>query len=55
MEQPELFLHMDNRWMWRWYNAGNRGQPLAMSKNSFFTREEAVRNIEAAQMAVIGL
>jgi hypothetical protein len=55
MEQPQWFLHMDRGWMWRWFLANDRGEPLAMSKKCFFRREDAIQNLEAARMAVIGL
>lgn len=55
MEQTQWFLHMDAGWMWRWFLTNDRGKPLAMSKKCFFHREDAVRNLEAARMAVIGL
>jgi hypothetical protein len=53
--QTQWFLHMDAGWMWRWFLTNDRGKPLAMSKKCFFHREDAVRNLEAARMAVIGL
>lgn len=46
MEQPNWFVHMDEGWMWRWFITDSRGQPLAVSKATFFHREtplEAVR------------
>ncbi len=55
MEQTQWFLHMDRSWMWRWFLTNDRGKPLAMSKKCFFRREDAVQNLEAARMAVIGL
>ncbi len=55
MEQPEWFLHMDRRWMWRWFLTNGHGQAVAMSKKCFFHREDALQNPEAARMAVIGL
>jgi len=55
MEQTEWFLHMDSRWMWRWFLTNRLGQPLAMSKKCFFRREDALLNLDAACMAVIGL
>lgn len=55
MEQAKWFLHMDERWMWRWFLTNDTGQPLAMSKECFFLREDAVKNLKAARMAVIGL
>ena len=55
MDQPQWFLHMDDRWMWRWFLANSRGQLLAMSRKCFFRREDAVLNLDAARMAVIGL
>lgn len=55
MEQTDWFLHMDDRWMWRWFLANSHGKPLAMSKKCFFRREDAVQNLEAARLAVIGL
>lgn len=36
MEQSLWFIHMDERWMWRWYITDVRGQPLAISKVDFF-------------------
>jgi hypothetical protein len=55
MDQPQWFLHMDERWMWRWFLANSCGQRIAMSKKCFFRREDAVQNLDAARMAVIGL
>ncbi len=55
MEQTEWFFHMDSRWMWRWFLTNRLGQPLAMSKKCFFRREDALLNLDAARMAVIGL
>jgi|GEM_PF-3202140 len=55
MEQTEWFLHMDDRWMWRWFLTNGRGLTLAMSKEYFFFREDALKNPDAACMAVIGL
>ncbi|WP_419827126.1 hypothetical protein [Sphingomonas sp.] len=54
MEQPQWFLHMDERWMWRWFIANRRGQMLAVSKKCFFRREEAFQNLNAARSAVTG-
>lgn len=55
MEQPEWFIHMDERWMWRWFLTDGCGRTLAMSKKDFFHREDAVQNLDAARTAVIGL
>ncbi|WP_186456802.1 hypothetical protein [Sphingomonas suaedae] len=55
MEKFQWFAHMDSRWMWRWYLANSHGKPIAMSKDCFFSREEAMQNDETARMAVIGL
>ncbi|MBX8844442.1 MAG: hypothetical protein NDI74_05700 [Sphingomonas sp.] len=55
MVQHEWFLHMDRNWMWRWFLTNDRGQAFAMSKDGFFTRDEAVQNRDAARMVVIGL
>jgi hypothetical protein len=41
--------------MWRWFLTNRLGQPLAMSKKCFFLREDALMNLDAARMAVIGL
>lgn len=50
----QWFVHMDERWMWRWYITDDRGKPFAISKTHFFRREEALRNLEAARMALTG-
>lgn len=55
MEQTDWFLHMDERWMWRWFLTNGRGKAFAMSKKCFFNREDALQNLETARMAVIGL
>ena len=55
MEQPHWFIHMDENWMWRWFITDVHGQPLAMSRTDFFHREDAVRNIEVARLALHGL
>lgn len=52
MEQSLWFIHMDERWMWRWYITDVRGQPLAISKVDFFRREDAVENLETARLAI---
>ena len=55
MEQPKWFVHMDERWMWRWLLTDGHGRMLAMSERDFFLREDAVQNLNAARMALIGL
>lgn len=54
MERLQWFIHMDERWMWRWYIFQTNGKPFARSKNQFFLREDALRNLEAARMALSG-
>jgi hypothetical protein len=55
MAQPNWFIHMDERWMWRWFITDPHGQPLAMSKTDFFRREDAVENLKVARLALNGL
>jgi hypothetical protein len=55
MEQPKWFVHMDERWMWRWLLTDGHGRMLAMSEGRFFLREDAVQNLNAARMALTGL
>jgi len=52
--EPQWFVHMDERWMWRWYITDVHGKPFAISKTHFFHREEALKNLEAARMALSG-
>jgi len=54
MEQLHWFVHMDERWMWRWYVADVHGVPFAISNASFFHRAEAVKELEAIRMALSG-
>jgi hypothetical protein len=54
MDQLQWYLHMDEGWMWRWYLTSARGEPYAISKAHFFRREDALRNLEAARMALSG-
>ena len=54
MEQPDGFVHMDEHWMWRWFLTDDRGKLLAMSIMDFFRREDAIRNLEVARLALIG-
>ncbi|MGN6123880.1 MAG: hypothetical protein ACTHOJ_13090 [Sphingomonas oligoaromativorans] len=54
MEQPHWFIRMDENWMWRWFIADANGQPLAVSRAEFFNREDAVRNLEVARLALNG-
>jgi len=54
LEQLHWFVHMDDRWMWRWYIADAHGAPFAISKTSFFHRYEAVKDLEAIRMAMSG-
>jgi hypothetical protein len=55
MEQPKWFLHMDEDWMWRWFITNGFGQPLAVSRGAFFRREDALKNLRAARLAVMSL
>ena len=52
--EPQWFVHMDERWIWRWYITDVHGKPFAISKTHFFHREEALKNLEAARMALSG-
>jgi hypothetical protein len=54
MDQPQWFVHMDERWMWRWYITDAYGKPFAISKANFFRREDALRNLKAARVALSG-
>ncbi len=54
MDDLQWFIHMDNGWMWRWYITHANGQPFAISKTQFFLREDALRNLEAARLALSG-
>ncbi|WP_308515271.1 hypothetical protein [Sphingomonas flavescens] len=48
----QKFIHMDDRWMWRWYITDRRGALLSMSLGQFSTREEALRDLEAIRLAI---
>jgi hypothetical protein len=54
MEKLQWFIHMDDRWMWRWYITNANGKPFAISRTQFFFREDAMRNLEATRMALSG-
>ena len=51
--QTNWFLHLDPGWMWRWFLANDHGTPLAMSKECFFRREDAILNQETARMTIV--
>jgi hypothetical protein len=52
MDKLQKFIHMDDRWMWRWYITDARGSLVSMSSEQFSTREEALRNLEAIRLAM---
>jgi hypothetical protein len=54
MDHLQWFVHMDEGWMWRWYITNAHGKPFAISKGNFFRREDALRNLEGARMALSG-
>lgn len=55
MEQLQWLLHMDERWMWRWFLTNDCGKTLAMSKTCFFRREDALENRDAARLVITGV
>jgi hypothetical protein len=52
MDTLQRFIHMDDRWMWRWYLTDAKGTLVSMSPEQFFTREGALRNLEAVRLAL---
>lgn len=54
MDHLKWYLHMDEGWMWRWYITNSHGEPFAISEANFFRREDALRNLKGAQMALSG-
>ena len=52
MDNLQKFIHMNDRWMWRWYITDARGALVLMSSEQFSTREEALRNLEAIRLAI---
>lgn len=42
-EHIQMFLHMDDQWMWRFFFLDNEGDVIAISTVAYFTRIEAER------------
>lgn len=41
-------LHMDDQFMWKWYEIDDLGQTAFMSAQSFFSRKECRRDYDVA-------
>lgn len=39
----QMFLHMDDQWMWRFFFLDDEGVVIAISTVAYFTRTEAER------------
>ncbi len=48
MHNVNPMIHMDDEFMWRWYEIGDDGRTAFMSPRSFFSHEECRRNYDAA-------
>ena len=48
MPDVNPMLHMDEEYMWRWYEIDDQGQTLFLSPKSFFDHEECRQDYEMA-------